>query len=139
MKSQKRVLIIDGMGGGIGKTLAERIFTDIKDLYIIAAGTNPFALNNMLNAGANEGSDNEQKIIEYTQNVDIIIGAMGILIPNGLNGEMTKDIVLSICQSDAIKILIPMDKCGIRVATDKMPINHYINHALEQIKNLTQK
>ncbi len=129
-----RILIVDGMGGGIGKSLVEKIKDEIKDAFIIAAGTNLVALNRMMDAGANEGSSNETDIINYINETDIIIGAMGILIPNGLAGEMTQNIVLSICESRAVKILIPMDKCGIRVATDKMPINHYINCAINQIK-----
>ncbi len=133
---QKKILVIDGMGGAIGKSIVEKLLKDIDNIYIIAAGTNSFALNKMITAGSIEGSDKEDSIINYINNSDIIIGAMGILIPNGLCGEITKDIVLTICASSAIKILIPMDKCGIRVATDKKPISHYINCAIEQIKDI---
>ncbi len=132
-----QVVVIDGMGGGIGKTIVERLSQDIQGIHLIAAGTNPVALQRMLEAGANEGGTGETSVISYLRRADVIVGAMGILIPNGLSGEMTQNIVLEICACKAIKLLIPMDKCGIRVATDKKTIGHYINCVVKELKELS--
>ncbi len=130
----RKILVIDGMGGGIGKSIVEKLAIEVKETHIIAAGTNPVAMSRMLDAGANEGITGEQAIINQIDKVDFIIGAMGILIPDGLSGEITQEMVLATCGSKAIKILIPMDRCGIRIATEQMPIAHYISHAVQQVK-----
>ncbi len=129
------VLVIDGMGGGIGKSIVEKLVSEDIKVQIIAAGTNPVAMNRMLAAGATAGMTDEKIILDQMDKVDIIVGAMGILIPNGLAGEISQEMVLATCASDAIKILIPMDRCGIRIATEQKSITHYIHQAVQQIKN----
>ncbi len=136
MESTKKIVVIDGMGGAIGKSLVEKIRDEVQNVHIICAGTNSVALKRMLDAGGSEGTVDQTQMIHHLEQADIIVGAMGILIPNGLAGEMSQDIVISICKSKAIKILIPMDKCGIRIATKKETISYYIDCAISQIKEL---
>ncbi len=137
MKNQSlQLIVLDGLGGGIGKSIVEKLREEIPPLHIIAAGTNPVALKRMIDAGANEGITGENNIIQSIHDSNIIIGAMGILIPGGLLGEISSPIVLAICDSPSTKILIPMDKCGIRIATEQMPLNHYISYAVETVKSM---
>ncbi len=135
-----QIVVLDGMGGGIGFSVIEKMREKIPQGYIIAAGTNAVALNRMLNAGANEGVTGEKSLICTIEKADIIVGAIGVLIPNGLGGEISPGVVMAIYASKAVKVLIPMDKCGLKIATDKMPISYYINHAIEIVnEHLTSR
>ncbi|WP_409969485.1 DUF3842 family protein [Bengtsoniella intestinalis] len=131
------VVVIDGMGGGIGKSIVEGLHD--QPIRLVALGTNPTATAHMVCAGAHEGYTGEETIVSYVTQADIIIGAMGILIPNGLLGEFSTSLVTSICQSPAIKILVPMNKCGIKVAFEKKALSYHIDHAIllakEEIAN----
>lgn len=135
------IVVIDGMGGGIGKNIVENLC--FENVNLIALGTNSFATEKMLLAGAHEGLTGEKNIISYVKKADIIIGVIGILIPNGMNGEFSSEIVLSICKSEAIKILIPMNKCGIKIASVEKTLSNHINDAVNlakiEIKNFNHE
>lgn len=52
-----KIAVIDGQGGGIGKTIVERLRKELPtDIKIIALGTNSAATVLMLKAGADEGA-----------------------------------------------------------------------------------
>ncbi|MFI3227946.1 MAG: DUF3842 family protein [Clostridia bacterium] len=135
------IVVIDGMGGGIGKSVVEKLCNE--KIRLVALGTNSYATNQMLNAGAHEGYTGQENIISYIEKADVIIGVIGILIPDGMKGEFSADIVLSICKSSAVKILIPMNRCGIKVATHEKSLSHHIDDAIdlarEEIENLNHE
>ncbi len=111
----KKITIIDGQGGKIGRTLVEQL----KKLYptqeLYAIGTNSIATAAMLKAGADYGATGENPCIVNAQDSDIIIGPIGIVFANALLGEITPAIAAAIGTSKAYKILIPTNRC-----------NHYI-------------
>ena len=75
----KRILVIDGQGGSLGKLIVEKICSlDNKDLDIIAVGTNVIATQAMLRAGASEGATGENPVIYNSSIADIIIGPIRI-------------------------------------------------------------
>lgn len=43
-----RIVVIDGQGGGIGRSLVERIRSELPDVQIVAVGTNSLATSAML-------------------------------------------------------------------------------------------
>lgn len=129
------IVVIDGLGGGIGKTIVEKITKQLPIYKIVAIGTNSFAANAMKKAGAHISVFGEDELIQYTKKADIIVSVMGVLIPGGLAGELTQNMVNAISNSKAVKVLIPMNKCGIRVATPEMPLNFHIDAAINLIKN----
>ncbi|MBQ2868111.1 MAG: DUF3842 family protein, partial [Firmicutes bacterium] len=47
---------------------------------------------------------------------DVIIGPIGIVIADSLMGEVTPQMALAVAQADAVRILIPMNKCDNLVA-----------------------
>ena len=61
----KKVLIIDGQGGRIGRALLEQLmpYSDRIDLY--AAGTNAVAVSNMLKAGNVKAAAGENSILVH--------------------------------------------------------------------------
>ena len=106
------ILVVDGQGGMLGA----QIITSIKEknfsnINIIAVGTNSLATQTMLKAKADIVATGENPIIVNSRNVDIIVGPVGIVIADSLYGEVTPNMALAISQSQAKKILIPINKC----------------------------
>ena len=132
-----RIAVVDGQGGGIGKAVVENLrnaFGD--DIDIVALGTNALVAATMLKAGANEGASGENAVVTTAGKVDIIIGSMAIIAANSMLGELTPAMAKSIAESDAKKILIPLNRCNLYVAgIQNIPLPHYIDNVIEMIKN----
>ena len=126
--------VVDGHGGGIGKALTERIRSVYPDVYIRALGTNSTATSAMVKAGANDGATGENAIIFNAGKLDIIAGPVGILMPNGLLGEVTSAAAQAIGGSDAVKVLLPSQKCNIILAGSVgEPMQYYLDSAVKII------
>lgn len=138
--SEPKIVVIDGCGGGMGKTIVEKLRISIPLAEVIAIGTNPVATQAMRKAGATASYTGEEYIKTFSREADLIMGVMGILIPNGLKGELTSDMVLAITSSDALKVLVPMNRCGIKVPVDDQPLSVHIDSAvalaLEELRGL---
>lgn len=113
-----KIAVIDGQGGGIGGTIVEKLRAEFPEINIIALGTNSVATGRMLKAGANQGATGENAVIYNVKDVDIIMGVVAILMPNAMMGELSPRMAEAIGSSNAIKILIPLEKCNIRIAMD---------------------
>ena len=109
-------LVIDGQGGNIGKQLVKSIKEAFPNVYIRAVGTNSVATNSMLKAGADEAATGENAVIVGCRQVDIIVGPLGIVISDALLGEVTSTMAQAISNSNAKKVLIPLNKCDVLVA-----------------------
>jgi NAD(P)-dependent dehydrogenase (short-subunit alcohol dehydrogenase family) len=127
-----RIAVIDGQGGGMGKTIVEKLRLEFgHNLEILALGTNALATALMLKAGANEGASGENAITYNSPRVDVIIGPIGIIAANSMLGELTPTIAKAIAESPAKKILIPMNKCNIQIAGVKNePLPHQVDNAI---------
>ena len=110
-----KILVIDGMGGGIGKSIIEYLKGELSDAEITAVGTNSAATSAMLKAGANYGATGENAVVFNCAKADYIIGVMGIVIANSMHGEISPKMAEAISSSSAHKILIPVDKCNVTV------------------------
>jgi len=136
-----KIAVIDGQGGGIGKIITEKIRKNIGlDIYILALGTNALAASLMLKAGANEASSGENAIINGITNVDVIIGTLGIVIPNSMLGEITPAMAGSVNLSKAHKILLPLVKGKYIILGNKNePLPHIIDEMLEELTCIINK
>ena len=131
------VAVIDGQGGGIGRSIIEKLrneFTD--DIKIIALGTNSLATSFMIKAGANEGATGENAIVYNAGRVDVIMGVVGIIAVNSMLGELTPLMAKAIAESPARKILVPLNRCNVEiVGIDKSEsLPHLIDKATLAVK-----
>jgi hypothetical protein len=129
------ILVIDGMGGGIGKAIIEQIKKELGDAEIMAVGTNSIATSAMIKAGANYGATGENAVIFNSAKADFIIGVTGILFANAMHGEISPKMAEAVSSSPAHKILLPVDKCNVTVlgVADK-PVQSYISEIAAKIK-----
>ena len=130
-----RVAVIDGQGGGVGKALIELFKKARPDINIRALGTNAAATSAMLKAGADDGATGENAILFNSAKIHIIAGPVGIIMPNGLIGELTPKMAEAIGASDAVKILIPSQQCGLRLSIGKyQSTKFYLDEAVKLFK-----
>lgn len=133
-----RIAVIDGQGGGIGKTIVERIRKEVTgSVEILALGTNAAATSNMMKAGASQGATGENAILYNVGRVDMIVGTVGILVANAMMGELSPKMAQAIGESDAYKMLLPLNRCGIEIAgvsQDSLP--ELIHHLVMRIKEI---
>ena len=100
----------------MGKALVERLLARLPGHTLIAVGTNSEATAAMRKAGAVLCATGENPVIVNAKDADVIMGPMGLIAANSLLGEITPAMALSISESKAKKILIPVNRCGIAVA-----------------------
>ncbi len=130
------ILIIDAQGGGIGKQLIIEINKNFKDAHITAVGTNSVATTNMLKAGAKNAATGENAVVVGCRKADIIIGPVGIVIADSMYGEITPKMAVAVGQSDAKKLLIPMNHCNnIIVGVENKRMNDFISETINDLKS----
>lgn len=129
------ILIIDAQGGGIGKQLILEINKNFEKVNITAVGTNSVATTNMLKAGATNAATGENAVVVACRKADIIIGPIGIVIADSMYGEITPKMAEAIGQSDAKKLLIPMNHCNnIIVGVENKRMNEFISETIQELK-----
>ena len=110
------IVIIDGQGGQLGAQLVKEISTLFPSASLTAIGTNAIATAAMLKAGAKLAATGENPTAVACKRADVIIGPIGIVIADSLLGEVTPKMAISVGQADAVRILIPLNKCDNLVA-----------------------
>lgn len=106
-----KILVIDAQGGGVGKQVVAAIKQNFPDLEVTAVGTNSAATSAMLKAGADHAATGRNAVIVGCRKADVIIGPIGIVIADALFGEITPAMAVAIGQSNAKRILIPINHC----------------------------
>lgn len=133
-----KIAVIDGQGGGMGKTIIDKLKKELNtEVEILALGTNAFATSNMVKAGANEGASGESAICFCCRNVkfDCIIGPIGIVCPNSMLGELTPLMAEAIFNTECTKYLIPLNKHGIFIPGIKnLQIQDFIQEIANELK-----
>lgn len=116
IRGKKRVLVVDGQGGGIGKSLIDAVKDKNLDVLLVAAGTNEFACSKMKKGGADIAVWGENAILEQAAIADVVCGPIGIIISGALMGEISSRIAQALAENEAVKVLVPLNKCNIFVA-----------------------
>jgi len=136
-----RIAVVDGQGGGIGSLIVKRLRDEFGDtIEILALGTNASATAAMMKSRANKGATGENAIIWNARRSDIIIGSLSIVLPNAMLGELTPKIAEAIVESNAKKVLLPLNQEGIdMIGVEKEPLPHLIEKVVEAVKLMIKK
>lgn len=129
----RRVLVLDGQGGGIGAQLVRRLNPVLPTgCTLRCVGTNVLATNAMLKAGAAQGASGENAVIYNATHTDLILGPIGMILANGIMGEVSPAMAAAVSGADVPKILIPSSTCGIFIAgTTDCRLDEYLDRAVE--------
>lgn len=136
-----KIAVVDGQGGGIGKSIVAKLKAEFPEAEILAFGTNSAATGQMMAAGADEGATGENAIVVNMERVDLIIGVLGILAADSMMGELTPAMAAAVGRSSAQKILIPLNRCGIHIVgleKEKNNLSAYIEQAVTKAKEYFQ-
>ena len=131
--------VVDGQGGGIGKLIIEalRKDADLGKVKITALGTNALATSAMLKAGADDGATGENAVCVNVGDVDVIVGAVGIILANGMMGELTPRMAEAIGSSRAYKVLLPVNRCRLHVVgVVSEPLPRLVDMLVEEVKSV---
>lgn len=131
----KKLLIMDGQGGGMGKALIERI-GKIENVEVVAVGLNALATMAMLRAGADIGVTGENAAKFNCLDADVIAGPIALVLANSLHGEISPEVAAAVSGCAAKKILIPSKQCNTLIAgTGQVALSQALDEAVEAIRS----
>ena len=132
-----KVLVIDGQGGGPGRQLVTAVKARYPEAEVLAVGTNSAATNAMLKAGADQAATGENSVAVACRKADAIMGPVGIVIADSMLGEITPRMAVSIGQSPAKRILIPVNLCdNIVVGVADLTMAKRVESAVDALADL---
>ena len=100
-------------------------------------GTNSLAANAMRKAGAPRAATGENAVVVNCRSADIIVGPIGIVVADALLGEITPAMATAVCQSHAMRVLIPVNHCeNYIVGVPEQPISDLVAAAVQKVKAL---
>ena len=130
-----RILIIDGQGGKIGRSIAEAVLKELPGVEVDLIGANAIATANMLKSGAKNAATGENPVVVMAPRADVIIGPVGIAVADSMMGEVTPKMAVAVGQSRAKKILIPMNRCDIMIAgVGELPLSEMVRRVIAMLK-----
>ncbi len=133
--------VIDGMGGGIGAQLIERLRKEgLGDATIVALGANAVATQRMIAAGAHRGATGENAICFSVRTADFILGPIGIVLANSMMGEITPLMAEAVSSSPCLKLLLPLSQSQILIAgTVQKNVNDLVTDLMSALKERLEK
>lgn len=134
------ILIIDGQGGQLGSQIVKAAIKRWPDIDLTAVGTNSAATTAMVKAGAKKAATGENPVVVACRKADVIIGPIGVVIADSLYGEITPVMAVAVGQSNASKILIPVNKCENLVAgISNLTVSALIEDALSKLQTIIDR
>ena len=134
------ILVIDGQGGRLGRTLVERIREACPKAVITAVGTNSMATQNMMNSGcADHLATGENAVIVACRTAQVIVGPFGIATADAMMGEISPAMANAVASSQAYRVLIPLNLCNTYVAGVMKRSTAILQDAMEHIRQLTER
>lgn len=133
---RRQVLVLDGQGGGMGAQLVRQLLAALPgDCELMAVGTNVLATSAMLKAGAARGATGENALVYQAGRADLILGPIGVILANGILGEVSPAMAAAVSGAECPKILIPSNACGVYVAgTEERRLEEYLRAAVERAR-----
>lgn len=134
-----KIVVIDGQGGSLGRALVEQLRLRLPEQEIIAVGTNSIATAAMLRAGASRGATGENPVRVNAAEADLILGPLGLVLADALLGEVTPAMATAVGAAKAVKLLVPVSRCSLRVAgVAELPLSDYVRLAAEEAARLVK-
>jgi hypothetical protein len=130
------IAVVDGIGGGLGAQIVERLRREkIPGCTILALGANAVATQRMVDAGADRGASGENAVRVSAVAADFIIGPIGIVLPNAMMGEITSAMAEAVLCARAKKLLLPLNQPHVQiVGLGPRNVNDLISDALLALK-----
>ena len=134
------IVVFDAQGGGIGRLLVEQLRRSAPDQIVTAVGTNSAATSAMLKGGATQAATGENAIRVNAARADVILAPIGMILCDGMLGEVTAAMACAISSSPAPKVLIPSSRCDVRVAgCPDRPLSQLVTDAVQQALSLCRE
>ncbi len=131
------ILVIDGQGGQLGAQIIKEISAKFSEVEVTAVGTNATATAAMLKAGAKRAATGENPVLVSVRRADVIIGPVGIVIADSLLGEITPKMAVAVGQADAVRILVPINKCENLIAgVPNISITELIKDVISRLEKI---
>ncbi len=132
-----KVVVIDGQSGRIGQLFIERVCKAELPCELIAIGTNAIATAAMLKGGAVSGATGENPVKVACRTADVIVGPIGILVADAMMGEVTADMAMAVAQSQAKRLLLPVNMCNnIIVGTQGCTLSAILSEAVAVLQEI---
>ena len=132
-----RIVFIDGMGGGLVAQVISQVIGRLpQDTELIGLGTNALATAAMLKAGLKRGATGENAVCVTSQTADVIVGPIGIVLPNSMLGEITPQMAAAVASSRVRKLLLPVAQNHFDfeiIGTDNKPMSQLVKEAADKI------
>ena len=128
-----KIVVIDGQGGRIGKTIIEQLKQADPSCEVLAIGTNSLATSAMLKSGADNGATGENPVVVACRAAEVIVGPIGIIAADSMLGEITPKMAEAIGQSSARKVLVPVNKCFEVAGVQQMSLSQYVSEAVRLV------
>ena len=130
-----RIVVIDGQGGGIGRSLVELLVRSFPEAEVGAVGTNSTATETMLKGMPSYAATGDNAVIFNASEADIIVGPAGIVMANAMHGEISPAIAMAVSSSKARVVLIPMNHCRAYIAgVEEKKVGEYLQDAVKLIR-----
>lgn len=134
-----KIMIMDGQGGGVGRSLVEALRARYPDAELIAVGTNATATANMMKGGTSIGATGENAVVYNSVRADVILGPIGIIMANAMLGEITPRMAEAVASSNAPILLIPMSRCNAQImGVEERKLADNIREAVERVGQLAE-
>lgn len=133
------LLVIDSQGGGIGRQVVAALKERFPQVTVTAVGTNSAATAAMRKAGADRTATGENPVVVACRKADVIIGPIGIVIADAMMGEITPAMAQAVGQSEAIRLLIPVNHCeNIVVGVPDLNLSRLIQATMEALGQIVE-
>ncbi len=129
-----KIMVMDGQGGGVGRSLVEGIHEKYPEAELIAVGTNATATSNMMKGGTSMGATGENAVVYNSSRVDFIVGPIGIVVANAMLGEITPKMAEAVASGGARVLLVPMNHCHVQVmGVESRKLGEYIKETVDKL------
>lgn len=132
-----RIMVMDGQGGGVGRSLVEELHARFPEAELVAVGTNATATSNMMKGGTTLGATGENAVLYNSGRADVIVGPIGIVMANAMLGEITPRMAEAVSSGNAKLLLIPMSRCQAQVmGLENKKLGEYVKEAADRLAAL---